>query len=161
MTFFIFLICSDYFLFYSITDKYLTVDYVKKAHFALPPIYKTKGSIGADLFSVSSNTLQPFTPTIVYCGLSMKIPDGHVGIIFGRSSMMLKSILTHVGVIDNDYIMPIGVILVNFSKEECLIQKNQRIAQICFLKFTRAQINEVQNISVEVERKGGFGSTGV
>ena len=143
-------------------EKHLTIDYVKKVHFALPLIYKTKGSIGADLFSISCSKLQPFTPTIVYCGLTMKIPDGHAGIIFGRSSMMLKSILTHVGVIDNDYVMPIGVILVNFSNEEYVIQKDQRIAQISFLKCTRAQFNEVKKISVlDSERKGGFGSTGI
>ena len=96
--------------------------HISHYHRYIKPIY-IKVLLVLIFFSVSSNTLQPFTPTIVYCGLSMKIPDGHVGIIFGRSSMMLKSILTHVGVIDNDYIMPIGVILVNFSKEECLIQK--------------------------------------
>ena len=147
------------FLFYL---ESLTVDYVKKSEFALLPIYKTKGSIDADLFSISRSKLYPFTPAIVYCGLTMKIPDGHVGIIFGRSSMMLKSILTHVGVIDNDYILPIGVILVNFSNEEYVIETDQHIAQISFLKCTRAKFNEIKNISVlDIERKGGFGSTGV
>ena len=76
--------------------------------------------------------------------------------------MMLKSILTHVGIIDNDYIMPIGVIFVNFSKDVYTIEKDHRIAQISFLKCSRAKFNEVSNISaVNVERKGGFGSTGI
>ena len=92
----------------------------------------------------------------------MKIPDGYTGIVFGRSSMMLKGILTHVGLIDNDYILPIGVVLVNLSNEKYVIETDQRIAQIYFLKCSHMKFNEVKNISVlGIERKGGFGSTGV
>ena len=126
------------------------------------PIYKTKGSIGADLFSVSPYKLHPFVPTIVFCGLSMQIPHGHIGIIFDRSSMMLKGIITRVGIIDNDYILPIGVILVNFSKDRYNIDVDQRIAQISFLKCSRAKFNEVSDFSeANLERKGGFGLTGI
>ena len=92
----------------------------------------------------------------------MKIPDKYVGIISSRSSLMLKGILTHVGIIENDYIMPIGIILVNFSKDIYTIEKDHRIGQISFLKCSRAKFNEVLNISdSSLERKGGFGSTGV
>ena len=143
-------------------ESNFTIGYVKKANFALSSIYKTKGSIGADLFSVSKYELFPFVPTIVFCGLAMQIPHGHVGIISGRSSMMLKSILTHVGIIGNDYILPIGVILVNFSNATYTVERNQRIGQISFLKCSRAKFNEVSDISaVNLERKGGFDSTGV
>ena len=126
------------------------------------PVYKTKGSIGADLFSVSHYKLYPFIPTIVFCGLSMKIPDKFVGVIAGRSSLMLKGILTHVGIIDNDYILPIDVILINSTKEVYTVEKDHRIVQISFLKCSRATFKEVLNISdISLERKGGFGSTGV
>ena len=110
------------------------------------PVYKTKGSIGADLFSVSCYKLYPFIPTIVFCGLSMKIPDKFVGVIAGRSSLMLKGILTHVGIIDNDYILPIGVILINLTKEVYTVEKDHRIGQISFLKCSRATFKEVLNI---------------
>ena len=110
------------------------------------PVYKTKGSIGADLFSVSRYKLYPFIPTIVFCGLSMKIPDKFVGVIAGRSSLVLKGILTHVGIIDNDYILPIGVILINLTKEVYTVEKDHRIGQISFLKCSRATFKEVLNI---------------
>ena len=104
----------------------------------------------------------PFTSTIVYCALSMKIPDGHAGVVFGRSSMFLKGILTHVGLIDTDYILPIGVVLFNLTNQKYVVETDQRIAQITFLKCTRMKFNEVKNISTSgIERKGGFGSTGV
>ena len=92
----------------------------------------------------------------------MKIPDKFVGIIAGRSSLMLKGILTHVGIIDNDYILPIGIILINLTKEVYTVEKDHRIGQISFLKCSRATFKEVINISdISLERKGGFGSTGV
>ena len=92
----------------------------------------------------------------------MKIPDGYAGIVFGRSSMMFKGIITHVGLIDNDYILPVGVVLVNLSNEKYVIETDQRIVQISFLKCSYMKFNEVKNISVlGIERKGGFGSTGV
>ena len=78
----------------------------------------------------------------------MKIPDGYAGIIFGRSSMMFKGIQTHVGLIDNDYILPIGVILVNLTTEEYVIEIDQLIAQFSFLKCDRMKFNEVQSLSL-------------
>ena len=126
------------------------------------PIYKTKGSIGSDLFSVSQYELRPFVPPIVYCGLAMEIPDKFVGVITGRSSLILKGILTHFGVIDNDYLLPIGVILVNLTKENYTVEKDHRIAKIAFLKCSRALFKEVMNFSESnLERIGGFGSTGI
>ena len=92
----------------------------------------------------------------------MKIPEGHAGIVFGRSSMFLKGILMHVGLIDTDYILPIGVVLFNLTNQIYVVETDQRIAQICFLKCTRTKFNEVRNIStIGIERKGGFGSTGI
>ena len=104
----------------------------------------------------------PFTSTIVYCALSMKIPDGHAGVIFGRSSIFLKGILTHVVLIDTDYILPIGVVLFNLTNQKYVVEIDKRMAQITFLKCTRMKFNEVKNISnIGIERKGGFGLTGV
>ena len=60
----------------------------------------------------------------------MKIPEGHAGIVFGRSSMFLKGILTYVGLIDTDYILPIGVVLFNLTNQIYVVETDQRIAQI-------------------------------
>ena len=100
--------------------------------------------------------------TMVSCGLSIEIPSGYFGLVSGRSSMALKGIFTHVGIIDNGYRLPIAVILINLNANSYEIEKGDRIGQMSFLKFTQAAFKQVRNISSQfVERKSGFGSTGV
>ena len=140
----------------------MSIDYAKESDFVSEPIYKTKGSVGSDLFSVSKHTLLPMKATMISCGLSIKIPSGYFGLVSGRSSMALKGIFTHVGIIDNNYRLPIAIILINLNSDNYEIEKGDRIGQISFLKFTQMNFNHVSNISSQfVERKGGFGSTGV
>ena len=138
----------------------LSIDYAKGRDFVSEPIYKTEGSVGSDLFSVSKYLLLPKIATAVCCGLSIKIPTGYFGLVSGRSSMALKGIFTHVGIIDNDYRHAIAVILINLNEDSYEIQKGGRIGQISFLKFSQANFNQVSEISSQVGRKGGFGSTG-
>ena len=140
----------------------MSIGYAKESDFVSEPIYKTKGSVGSDLFSVSKHTVSPMKATVVSCGLSIKIPSGYFGLVSGRSSMALKGIFTHVGIIDNDYRLPIAVILINLTSDKYVIEKGYRIGQISFLKFTQMNFNHVSKISSQfVERKSGFGSTGV
>ena len=114
------------------------------------------------IFFQSQNTLLPMKATMISCGLSIKIPSGYFGLVSGRSSMALKGIFTHVGIIDNDYRLSIAVILINLNSDNYEIEKGDRIGQISFLKFTQMNFNHVSNVSSQlVERKGGFGSTGV
>ena len=140
----------------------MSIDYAKEGDFVSEPIYKTKGSVGSDLFSVSKHTLLPMKATMISCGLSIKIPSRYFGLVSGRSSMALKGIFTHVGIVDNDYRFPIGVILINLNESSYKIEKGDRIGQISFLKFSQANFKQVSEMSSQfVERKGGFGSTGV
>ena len=55
--------------------------------------------------------------SLVNCGFSIEIPSGYFGLVSGRSSMALKGIFTHVGIIDNDYRKPIGAILLNLNSD--------------------------------------------
>ena len=140
----------------------MSIDYATESDFVSEPIYKTKGSVGSDLFSVSKHTVWPMKAAVVSCGLSIKIPSGYFGLVSGRSSMVLEGIFTHVGIIDNDYRLAIAVILINLTSDKYMIEKGDRIGQISFLKFTQMNFNRVSKISSQfVERKGGFGSTGV
>ena len=163
-----FLVCSDYFLFYFIKDRILyflefkvPVEYVKEANFVSKPIYQTSGSVGSDLFSTAKYLLLPMKPTLVNCGLSVKIPRGYFGLISGRSSLALKGVIAHVGIIDNDYRACICVILLNINSDKYNIEIGDRIGQLTLVKFDQAAFQEVVSINAEsVERIGGFGSTG-
>ena len=75
----------------------------------------TSGSVGSDLFSVQNYILYSSKPELIDCAIHMQIPKGYCGLVSGRSSFALKGILTHVGLIDNDYCGTICVILINLA----------------------------------------------
>ena len=61
----------------------------------------------------------------------MKIPKGYFGLISGRSCLAPKGIITHVGVIDNDYASSICVVLTSVASYPTYkINKGDRISQI-------------------------------
>ena len=67
------------------------------------------------------------------------------------------------GTIDSDYRGVVGVILFNFSNEEYIIERGDRIAQVIFERYYTLKLREVSDFSNEKTEGGehGFGSTGV
>ena len=65
------------------------------------------------------------------------------------------------GTIDADYRGEIGVILVNLSADEFIIEDGERIAQMVISKHERACWSEVKKLKSTKRGSGGFGSTGV
>ena len=78
----------------------------------------------------------------------MQIPTGYCGLISGRSSFALRGILTHVGLIDNDYCGTIGVILINVACFPTYEIKKGDSLKLCSKNYG------------EKLRIGGFDSTG-
>lgn len=54
----------------------------------------------------------------------------------------------------------IGVILINLSNEPYVVAPGERIAQGVLKEFTQAEFLEVDQISQENSRGGGFGHSG-
>ena len=95
----------------------------------------------------------------------MQIPKSYCGLISGRSSLALKGVLTHVGLIDDDYAGSVGLILINIACYPTYeIRNGDRIGQITLLRCKRVSWNEVSDFEMkfygEKLRMGGFGSTG-
>ena len=111
-----------------------------------------------------SITLKPLERTIVKTGIFMEIPVGYEAQVRPRSGLAFKkgiTVLNSPGTIDADYRGEVGVILVNLSSEEFVIEDGERIAQMVITQHEQADWTEV-NILEETDRgTGGFGSTGV
>jgi dUTP pyrophosphatase len=71
------------------------------------------------------------------------------------------TVLNSPGTIDADYRGEVGVILVNLSNEDFLIENGERIAQLVLASHERAQWKEVAQLSATDRGYGGFGSTGL
>ncbi|WP_299332657.1 dUTP diphosphatase [uncultured Psychroserpens sp.] len=130
------------------------------------PHYETIASAGMDLRAnlSESRTLKPLERSIVGTGLFIELPVGFEAQVRPRSGLAAKkgiTVLNAPGTIDADYRGEIGVILVNLSNEDFVINNGERIAQLVIAKHERAEWNEVELLSDTSRGEGGFGSTGV
>ena len=129
------------------------------------PEYETAGSAGMDLRADLGGPLRlaPGERALVPTGLRLEIPAGFEGQVRPRSGLALKrglSVLNAPGTIDADYRGEVGVILINHSGEEQVIEPGERIAQIVFAPVTRAELTETGQLGASGRGGGGFGSTG-
>ena len=96
-------------------------------------------------------------------GLAAEVPEGYAGLIYARSGMAAKRGLApanKVGVIDSDYRGEIMIPLHNHSEEAAIISHGERIAQIIFTPYLKAEFVEKQELGDTLRGDGGFGSTG-
>jgi dUTP pyrophosphatase len=130
------------------------------------PAYATSQSAGLDLRAnlTESITLKPSGRTLVKTGLFIELPEGYEAQVRPRSGLAYKkgiTVLNSPGTIDADYRGEIGVILVNLSAEEFIIENGERVAQMVIAKHEQANWVEVEDLEVSERGAGGFGSTGV
>lgn len=130
------------------------------------PSYATNGASGMDLRAnldedlvIKSGEIQ-----LVPTGIFVEIPEGYEGQVRARSGLALKygiSLPNGIGTIDSDYRGELKVILINHGKEDFVIKNGDRIAQIVFIKYEKAELEIVESIEDTERSEGGFGSTGV
>ncbi len=136
----------------------------KSAH--ATPNYETDGAAGMDLRANISESiiLKPLERAIVKTGLFIALPIGFEAQVRPRSGLAAKkgiTVLNSPGTVDADYRGEIGVILVNLSNEEFIVNDGERVAQLVIAKHERVNWKEVEILSETERGSGGFGSTGV
>ena len=143
----------------------MKVKIVNKSKHNLPD-YATNQSAGMDLRAnlVEPIVLKTLERTLVKTGLFIELPMGYEAQVRPRSGLAYKkgiTVLNSPGTIDADYRGEVGVILVNLSDKEFVIEDGERVAQMVIAKYEQANWEEVIEL-VETERgSGGFGSTGI
>ncbi len=143
----------------------MTINIINKSAHELPN-YETIASAGMDLRANISEpiTLKSLERSIVKTGLFIELPIGYEAQVRPRSGLAAKkgiTVLNSPGTIDADYRGEIGVILVNLSQDDFVIENGERIAQLIIAKHERAEWNQVSELSETSRGEGGFGSTGV
>ncbi len=130
------------------------------------PEYATPLSAGVDLRAniEESFTLKPLERTLVKTGLFIALPEGTEAQVRPRSGLAYKkgiTVLNSPGTIDADYRGEIGVLLVNLSNDDFVVEDGERIAQLVIARHEVAKWEEVKELSETIRGAGGFGSTGV
>lgn len=129
------------------------------------PEYETDGSAGMDLRANLETPirLQPMERAVVTTGLFIELPMGVEAQVRPRSGLAIKkgiTVLNAPGTIDADYRGEIGVILVNLSKSEFVIENGDRVAQLVVAQHERAEWKPASSLNLTERGSGGFGSTG-
>ncbi|MFI5237937.1 MAG: dUTP diphosphatase [Ignavibacteriales bacterium] len=129
------------------------------------PSYATEGSSGMDVYAALEKpiTLPHSAIEMVPTNISVEIPYGYEIQVRPRSGLAAKhgiGILNSPGTIDSDYRGEIKIIIINFGKEDFIIQPAERIAQLVISKVCKADFVEAEELNNTSRGSGGFGHTG-
>jgi dUTP pyrophosphatase len=142
----------------------MQIQVVNKSQHPLPK-FETIASAGMDVRAnlTESITLKPLERKLIPTGLFMEIPIGFEVQVRPRSGLAFKhgiTVLNSPGTIDADYRGEIGVLLVNLSDKDFVIENGERVAQLVVAKHEQPILIEVKDLSQTERGEGGFGSTG-
>jgi dUTP pyrophosphatase len=130
------------------------------------PAYATTQSAGMDLRANldAPITLHPMERRLIPTGLHIALPEGYEAQVRPRSGLALKhglTVLNAPGTIDADYRGDIGVVLINLSTEDFIINDGERIAQLVIARYEQAELQLVEQLDETERGEGGYGHTGV
>jgi dUTP pyrophosphatase len=143
----------------------MNVKVINRSGHALPA-YETIASAGMDLRANLETpiTLKPLQRALIPTGLFIELPIGLEAQIRPRSGLAYKkgiTVLNSPGTIDADYRGEVGVLLVNLSDEEFVVENGERVAQMVVAEHVQAHWIEAEKLGKTDRGAGGFGSTGI
>jgi dUTP pyrophosphatase len=148
-----------------ITHEQIEIETLIKEGAQLPH-YASQGASGADVkaFIQQDLIIRPGESALIPTGLRFAIPLGYEIQVRPRSGLALKhqiSVLNTPGTIDADYRGELGVILINFGKEDFVVTPGMRIAQLVLAPVVQAAFLEAIELAETTRGQGGFGHTGL
>ena len=143
----------------------MRIEVINKGHQPLPA-YATAQSAGMDLRANidAPVVLKPMERRLIPTGLFIALPQGYEAQVRPRSGLALKkgiTVLNSPGTIDADYRGEIGVLLINLSSEDFVVNDGERIAQMIIAKHETADFIAVEVLDETERGEGGYGHTGV
>jgi len=139
----------------------MQVKFKKLHNNAVIPSYATAGDAGLDMVAV--DLMDSIEQVVYMTGIAVEIPEGHVGLLFPRSSIRKYqlSLSNSVGVIDSGYR---GEVQFTFNKTagpaSYKYKIGERIGQLMIIPYPIIEAVEVDELSDSERGEGGFGSTG-
>lgn len=142
----------------------LKIQVINKGHQPLPQ-YATPQSAGMDLRANLAEpvVLKPLERRLIPTGLHIALPVGYEAQVRPRSGLALKkgiTVLNSPGTIDADYRGEIGVLLINLSQEDFVVNDGERIAQMVIARHEQGEFEIVETLDETERGEGGYGHTG-
>lgn len=129
------------------------------------PTRMTEHAAGFDLHAAvqESVRLAPGEIRLIPCGFAMALPAGYEAQVRPRSGLATRHGITLVntpGTIDADYRGEVQVPVINLGRQEFVVERGMRIAQMLVLPVPKVKIVEVEELDETSRGAGGFGHTG-
>ncbi len=108
--------------------------------------------------------LKPMERRLIPTGLHIALPAGYEAQIRPRSGLALKkgiTVLNSPGTVDADYRGEVGVLLINLSQDEFVVNDGERIAQMVIARHEQGAFVSVVVLDETERGEGGYGHTGV
>ena len=120
-----------------------------------------QGDLGYDVFADEDKWIPYGEYRLISTGISVLNNTYKYGfLIKDRSSIAMKGLFTHAGVIDAGYTGEIKVFFHNVSNTSIKIEKGDKIAQLIPTKVINFEVEEVEELFQTKRGDNGFGSTG-
>jgi dUTP pyrophosphatase len=124
------------------------------------PTKHNRNDAAFDLYAVNELKIPAGTTDIVHTGICIEIPNGFFGKIESRSSLAKRGIFCTAGVIDSGYRGEVMIVTNNMSQENYLVKQGDRVAQMIIHRVEDFEILSSENLDENLDRGGGFGSSG-
>ena len=143
----------------------MQIKVVNKGHQPLPQ-YATPQSAGMDLRANLDEPiiLKPMERRLIPTGLYIALRAGYEAQVRPRSGLALKkgiTVLNAPGTVDADYRGEVGVLLINLSQEDFVINDGERIAQMVIARHEQGEFLTVEVLDETERGAGGYGHTGL
>ena len=105
--------------------------------------------------------VSPHETVKIPTGWAFQPESGYMLQLLQRSGLASKGLICVGGILDNDYVGEVVVILLNTTDDCIKINNGDRIAQMALRKYDQAEFEEVDKLDETERGIAGFGSTGV
>lgn len=130
---------------------------------AVVPTKANLGDAGWDLTATTKEIVD--TPGYGFVrykfGIAVKVPDGHVGLLFPRSSVSKTGLFlaNGVGVIDSGYTGELEARFKYVPKTN-IYEVGERVVQLVILPLPEFELQQVEELEQTARGEAGFGSSG-
>lgn len=129
---------------------------------AIMPLRSYPDDAGLDLFSREEKVIFPGESAVFDTGVHVELPKGTFMKLESKSGLNVKfGIVSHGGVIDQNYRGSIAVKLYNHGDKPYMIRKGQKIIQGIIQPYIAPEMELVDELSDSDRGSAGFGSTDI
>ena len=126
------------------------------------PIRTSDQAAGYDLSSAQSVIVPAEGKVLIPTDLAIAVPPDTYGRIAPRSGLAARNhFAVGAGVIDPDYRGNVQVLLFNHSKQDQLLRKGERVAQLILERILTPQVTEMGTLPPTRRNQAAFGSSGL